>query len=94
MSYSLAKLGSRLPTQREVAKVEAYIDGKVQIERKRIRAIGLVGTFAADDALYLKQLQRQMEHLDPDAAEAVGFIINTSVMAIGRRVAQFDGELD
>lgn len=72
-------------TYRAVARVAA----ETQVEQAVVRAKSAVGEFAVSEVAYLKTLQKEHEHANPDAAEAIAAIVNITVASIARSVAQF-----
>jgi len=72
----------------------AHVAARTQIEQARQRAHSAVGEFAMDEVAYLKGLQRQHETANPDAAEAIALIVNTTITGMARSIVQFRRELD
>jgi len=69
------------------------ISTEARLEQTTVRASSAVGEFAVSEVEYLKRVQSNAEHANPDAADAVATIINTTVASIARRVAQFGNEV-
>lgn len=93
MSSEIARRANGAPVRREAAQAMRRIGSAVQIEQTVIRAKSCVGEFAVNEVVYLKSIQRELEHRNPDAADAVALIINTTISSIARDVAQFGSEL-
>jgi hypothetical protein len=95
MSNEVTRYGGGLiPTPRPAARAVARIAGDVHVEQATLRAKARVGEFAVNEVTYLKAVQREIETRNPDAADAVALIINTTVQSMARSVAQFCNELD
>lgn len=93
MSSDIIRRSADLPVRRESDRALARIGGAVRVEQGVIRAKAVVGEFAVNEVTYLKAVQKEFETRNPDAAEAVALIINTTVASIARDVAQFGSEL-
>ena len=93
MSNEIARRANGAPVRREAAQAIRRIGSAVQIEQTIIRAKACIGEFAVSEVVYLKSMQREIEQRNPDAADAVALIINTTINAIARDVAQFGSEL-
>jgi hypothetical protein len=95
MSYStaIARRTSGAPVRRETRQALSRLGGAVQVQQAIIRAKSCVGEFATNEVVYLKSMQREIEQRNPDAADAVALIINTTITSIARDVAQFGSEL-
>jgi hypothetical protein len=87
---------ARRRAQLDRARFEArgYVQRRVHEEQAAIRGMTAVGVYAAFEVDHLKRVQKWLELTNPDAAEGVALIINTTSMNIVRRVAQFGEELD
>jgi len=66
---------------------------ETRLEHATTRAIASVGTQAMFDVTEIKRTQRELENLNPDAAEALNLIATTVTMAIARSVHRFGSEL-
>jgi hypothetical protein len=72
--------------------VEA-IQGATGVQVTALRAIAGVGEQAMFDVTQVKRTQRELEQMNPDAAEVIALIANTTCMAIARSVNRFGFEL-
>jgi hypothetical protein len=93
MSNELIRRTLGLPAQRDTLRAIAQVGGAVQVEQAIIRGKGRVGEFAIHEVMYLKGVQRELESRNPDAADAIALIVNVTISAIAREVAQFGSEL-
>jgi hypothetical protein len=95
MSYStdIARRTSGMPVRRETRQALVRLGGAVQVQQAVIRAKSCVGEFAMNEVVYLKSMQREVDQRNPDAADAVALIINTTISGIARDVAQFGSEV-
>lgn len=84
--------GMALPTyaRREIARVIS----ETRVEQAKVNAKSAVGEFAISEISYLKSVQRQAEQSNPDAADAIALVVNTTIAGIARSVAQFSAEID
>jgi len=71
-----------------------HVAGAVHVEQAIIRAKARIGEFAINEVAYLKAVQRELEHANTDAGDAIALIVNTTISSIARSVAQFGSELD
>ncbi len=89
----LVRRASTTPVHREAQRAIRGIRSSVQVTAAIVRAKAVVGEFAVNEVVYLKSVQREIEQRNPDAADAVALIINTTISSIARDVAQFGSEL-
>lgn len=93
MSYEVVRRASGAPIRRQTRQALVRIGSSVQVTEAIIRAKAVVGEFAVNEVVYLKSMQREIEQRNPDAADAIALIINTTISSIARDVAQFGSEL-
>lgn len=86
--------GYGYPISRSTLRSVTQIGDTVSVSRATIRAKARVGESAMYDVAFLKDTQRQLEQSNPDLAEALAFIANTTVASIVRSVADFGHGLD
>ncbi|TCJ35197.1 hypothetical protein [Parafrankia sp. BMG5.11] len=82
------------PVSRSTVRAVTQISDTVNVSRAVIRAKARVGESAMYDVAFLKDTQRQLEQANPDLAEALALIANTTVAAIARSVLDFGSGLD
>ncbi|MDV7219159.1 hypothetical protein [Streptomyces prunicolor] len=84
--------GSQLPTptRREISRIVAT----TRVQQAVVHAKTTVGEAALSEISYLKAVQHQLETANPDTAEALALIVNTTVQGIARSVANFAHGLD
>ena len=87
-SYGRPSLPMR--TQREITGIVAA----TKVQQTRVHAKSAVGEFALSEVSYLKSIQRQAEQANPDAADAIALIVNTTISGIARSVANFSADID
>lgn len=78
---------------RGTQKVLGTIVNETRLQQAATRAITSVGEQAMFEIAQLKRTQRELEHLNPDAAEALNLIATTVSMSIARSVHRFGSEL-
>ena len=91
-SNQVARRSSSAPALRRRNAYEQAIEGihgETAVQVTAQRALAGVGDQAMYDVTQVKQTQRQLEQMNPDAAEAIAIIANTTCMAIARSVARF-----
>ncbi|MET8364112.1 hypothetical protein ABZU53_11140 [Micromonospora sp. NPDC005194] len=69
------------------------VTSETRLEQATMRAISAVSEYAISEVEYLKRLQNQVEHSNPDAADAVAAIVNMTVVGLARRVGRFTSEI-
>jgi uncharacterized protein YaeQ len=94
MAGELARRRYGGQVDRARARARAYVSTRVAEEQAAIRGLTTVGVGAAFEVDHLKRVQKWLELTNPDNAEAVALVVNTTTMSIVRRVAQFSEDLD
>jgi hypothetical protein len=93
MSGDLIRRQVAVTVPRRTQRVLGAIVNETRLEHATTRAIAAVGQQAMFDITDVKRTQRELEHLNPDAAEALSLIASTVTMAIARSVQRFGSEL-
>lgn len=88
--YGGGGLALPTPTRREISRVVAA----TRVQQAVIHAKTTVGETALSEVAYLKAVQHQLETANPDSADALALIVNTTVQGICRSVANFSMGLD
>jgi NADH:ubiquinone oxidoreductase subunit E len=94
MPGELARRTSQATVDRRTYRAIAHVASDTRVEQAVIRAKSTVGEFAVSEVAYLKKVQRDHEHANPDAGEAIAAIINMTVASIARSVAQFGSGIE
>lgn len=89
MSGELERRPNGIPIPKGSGRVLSRVRFGVEVEQVRIRAKTKVAEFAMWEVTDLKNMQRQLEQQQPDAAEALALIANTAINSMARSVAQF-----
>jgi hypothetical protein len=82
-----------VPVTRATQRTLSTINNETRVQFAASQAISAVGKQAMFDVLDVKNTQRELEHINPDAAEALNLIASTVTMAIARSVHRFGSEL-
>jgi hypothetical protein len=90
MPYGGGGLALPTPTRREISRIVAA----TRVQQAVVHAKTTVGEAALSEIAYLKAVQHQLETANPDSAEALALIVNTTVQGIARSVANFAYGLD
>lgn len=65
-----------------------------QIEQARLDAIATTTEYAMFRAVLMKRFQKELEMLEPTAAEIVAFMANNAALTMAQRVHQFGSGVD
>jgi hypothetical protein len=82
-----------VPVPRSTQKVLGTIVNETRLQHAATRAMSSAGQQAMFDVVELKNTQRELEHVNPDAAGDLALIASTVSMAIARSVQRFGSEL-
>ena len=93
MSGELIRRQVGVAVPRGTQRALSTIVNETRLEHATTRAITSVGEQAMFDVAQIKRTQRELEHMNPDAAEALNLIASTVTMAIARSVHRFGSEL-
>ena len=86
--------GSVVPPRGDTRRQLLWLNGRVGLARAEIEGQSKVGEWAVFRAVYMKDLQRDMEQAHPDATEAIAIIINATLRGMLRSVENFNVGLD
>jgi len=92
MAGELVRRAVGSSVDRRTYRAVAEIAAGTKVQQATIRAKSAVGEFAVSEVTYLKELQRESETRNPDAAEAIALIVTLTVQGIARSVSQFGSE--
>ncbi|MFC6021873.1 hypothetical protein ACFP2T_37640 [Plantactinospora solaniradicis] len=92
MSGELERRAIGFGIESRALKAVVRIGAETKVAQTYIHAKSAVGEFALSEVGYLKAIQREYEQVNPDAADAIALIVNTTIQGIARSVSQFGSE--
>jgi hypothetical protein len=98
MTYgsSIEQRFARQPARREpkwLRQAAQEISADTRLVQRELSAITEANEFGMMQVVALKRFQRQLEGMEPDAAEALAFIAGNAVLTIAQRLQRFGSEL-
>lgn len=93
VSGELIRRNVSVAVPRSTQRALGTIVNETRLEHAVTRAISAAGQQAMFDIAETKRVQRELEHMNPDAAGDLALIASTVTMAIARSVQRFGSEL-
>lgn len=93
VSGELIRRNVSVAVPRGTQRALGTIVNETRLEHAVTRAISAAGQQAMFDIAETKRVQRELEHMNPDAAGDLALIASTVRMAIARSIQRFGSEL-
>jgi hypothetical protein len=96
MQHSVERWAGSMPDRRESKRVQRArqeLSAETYLAKQKLRAIADVNEFGMLQAVRVKRWQRQLESLEPDAAETLAFMASNAVLAMAEVLQEFGSEV-
>lgn len=78
--------------QRQADAVIQRTAARTRVEQAKIQSVTQVAEYGMSAAAYLKRTQRELEHLVPDASDALAVIAEAATLSIASDIRRFGSE--